>query len=111
MALESFVLQTLTAYRISAVFGGAFLFGETVIISAFFLAAQLHWPVWEVFIAAFVGTIVSDSVWYIFGRSFRPAAERWISKHNNSRLLTTLEPLSRRQPALALLYIKFFSFV
>lgn len=107
MPIIEAVFSVLTAHHLIAVFVGSFFFGETIIISAFYLAFQLQWSLWQVYAVTLLGTIASDSLWYLFGRYSTSRAKIWAETHQKQRLLAGLKYLSQRRPILTLLYIKF----
>lgn len=102
------LVELLSSYHIPATFVGAFFFGESVIITAAYLTAQLHWSVALVVLAAFLGTVVSDTIWFFVGRLL----ERRLSRterfgRQRERIASLLKTLTGTRPALALLFIKF----
>ena len=58
----------LTAYAKSITFVGAAIWGEVVVISLAFLAAQGLYPLWIVFVFGLLGTIFADCLWFLLGR-------------------------------------------
>lgn len=102
------IIHFLTAYQYPAIFIGSFFFGESVIITAAFLAGQGIWSVQAVFWLALIGTIVSDSIWFLFGQSIIRSLKYWqrmLSKYE--QYLQKIERLTGNKPFLALLFIKF----
>lgn len=102
------IINLLSLYQLPAIFIGSFLFGETVIITAAFLSAQGLWSPINVFWLSLVGTIASDSLWFIFGRRILLFFHRWEKyKEQSEKLLVTLERITGKRPFLSLLFIKF----
>lgn len=102
------IINYLQAYQLPAIFAGSFFFGETVVISAAFLAGQKLWSVYNVFWLCFLGTIISDSMWFFLGKKF----EQKIDKHekHGSRYKKVIAKINRivgDRIFLALLFIKF----
>jgi membrane protein DedA with SNARE-associated domain len=98
----------LAAHHAWLIFFGAFLFGETLIIPAAALAAQGQLSPWAVGGWAYLGTVVSDTLWF----RLAGLAGRHLSNHEGSRrrYLTVLAWLDRRfgaRPERALLFVKF----
>jgi membrane protein DedA with SNARE-associated domain len=108
--LKNFVLQLLTTYRMLAVLIGSFFFGETIILAASILAFRFNWPIIEVFVVAFVGTLASDLLWYLFGMRmfnlFKKRENSFSEKYKN-KLYYLERALHSRDPFRILLYIKF----
>jgi len=106
--MDTHILSLLTMYQLPAIFFGAFFFGETVIITAAFLAGQGIWSVYTVFILAFFGTIISDSLWFLFGQSILHVITRWKRGRKKVHELEKEEvPLKKHTPFFVLLFIKF----
>jgi membrane protein DedA with SNARE-associated domain len=98
----------LPANLLLAVFLGAFFFGDSVIITLSYVAAQRGWSVWHVFLGAFAGTLISDIMWYYFGRRLARKKHAWNTYFSRHRHLTRVaKQLAPKDPFLALLYIKF----
>jgi membrane protein DedA with SNARE-associated domain len=98
----------LTTHHAWLIFLGAFFFGETVIIPAAALAAQGQFSPWAVGGWAYLGTVVSDALWF----RLAGLAEHHISTHagKQRRDRIVLAWLDRRfgaRPERALLFIKF----
>lgn len=89
------------------VFVGTFFLGESVVLAASALAAQGSWSVVMVAIWAFLGTVISDTVWF---RTARTGLDRWSSGAQAQRLekaAARLERLAGEHPQRALLFVKF----
>lgn len=71
------LLPLLQEYSSPAIFVGAFLFGETVILAATFLAAEGLWSFWEVFVLSFFGGLIADILWFLLGRYAGGRIKRW----------------------------------
>lgn len=108
MNIDAETIQLLTSFRAPAIFLGAFFFGETVIITAAFLAAHKLWSMDEVFWLALSGTVLADVVWYLFGQRLMRFFRRWKKyREEGNQLLAALEKTTGQRPFLALLFIKF----
>ena len=106
--MEAAPIYLLTVFRAPAIFAGAFLFGETVILTAAFLAAQGLWSLAEVFWLSLAGTVVSDAIWFLFGQRILLFSRKWDRhREQGTRLLVALEGITGRRPFLSLLFIKF----
>lgn len=108
MEIDPQILEFLSTYHLLAVFVGAALFGEAVIIGAGYLAAQLEWSAASSFIAAFTGTVLADGAWVLLGKR---ATKRFDLearfKRKSPKTIRRLQKLSGDKPFQALLYIKF----
>lgn len=102
------MLSSLALHKSWIVLLGTFFLGESVVLAASALAAQGTWSVGAVAGWAFLGTVVSDTVWF---RSASAGIERWTSDAGrNARLTRTSERLDRltgEHPHRALLFVKF----
>jgi membrane protein DedA with SNARE-associated domain len=108
MNISASIVSILSLYQLPAIFIGAFFFGETVIITAAFLSAKGVWSPVNVFWLAFLGTILSDSLWFIGGRYFLTIIHRWEKyQHKYGKFIKGLEKVSGKRPFLVLLFIKF----
>lgn len=58
------MLESIALYKSWVVFFGTFFLGESIVLTAAALAAGGVWPMREVAIYAFLGTVVSDYVWF-----------------------------------------------
>lgn len=108
MSLDGSIFHILSLYQLPAIFLGAFFFGETVIITAAFLAAQGFWSLGNIFWLSLAGTLISDSLWFLFGQRILQIFHRWERyKEQSTNLLATLEKITGQRPFLSLLFIKF----
>ncbi len=84
---ENAVIDFLLQYEQLAIFAGAFIFGENVIIPAAFLSGQGLWTPFNVFWPAFLGTVVSDVFWFLLARRFtlKISEWRWLRAESESR--------------------------
>lgn len=106
------MLETITAllsvYRVPTVFAGAFLFGDSVIFTAAYLAGQLQWPALPIFVTAFLGTAAADTMWFFLGAYF---ANRFrgtdFMRSKREKAAELLRKLTGENPAYALIFIKF----
>lgn len=76
MADHPIVLEFLTEHHFLIVLFGAFFFGESVIITASSLAAQNDWSMGSIALGAFVGTVASDTIWFLLGGWLRRVSDR-----------------------------------
>ena len=102
------ILVLLEQYRILAVFVGSFFFGDSVIITAAYMAGQLEWMVAPIFVAAVLGTIVADTLWFLLGVVLRRthAHFKYFEKQRD-QAAHFLHRLTGTRPEMALIYIKF----
>ncbi len=90
MELSPYLLELVTTYGYLAVFFGSLIEGDALLLVASFLAylGKLNLPV--VMLAAFLGTWLSDVIWFLLGRySTNKFLERWqwldtLSQHSIS---------------------------
>ena len=108
MVISESIVQIPSLYQMPSIFFGAFFFGETVIITAAFLAAEGLWAIYTVFWLSLFGTIVSDSLWFFLGQRMLGMTNRWKkNKEKNDTMISKLKTLAGDRPFLALLFIKF----
>lgn len=102
------IIHYLQIYQLPAIFAGSFFFGETVVISAAFLAGQHLWSVWNVFWICFLGTVISDTLWFILGKKFTTKIEEH-EKHGSRyrKVVAKINKYVGNRIFLALLFIKF----
>ena len=103
------VLTTLlTTYQLPSVFVGAFLFGDSVIVTSSYLAGQLSWSPIPIFCAALAGTVASDTLWYLFGRffSYRFSDMQFLKKERE-KMGGFIARLVGQKPLTALIMVKF----
>jgi membrane protein DedA with SNARE-associated domain len=67
------VEQFLEHFGYLAVLGGSFLEGETVVVLAGYAARRGYLSLSWVILAAFVGSVVGDQLWFYLGRRYGPA--------------------------------------
>jgi membrane protein DedA with SNARE-associated domain len=102
------IIHYLQVYQLPAIFAGSFFFGETVVISSAFLAGQNLWSVWNVFWICFLGTIISDTLWFVLGKNFNAKIESH-EKHGSRyrKVIAKVNKYVGGRIFLALLFIKF----
>lgn len=110
--MDFLFIQLLLTYQAPAIFLGSLFFGETVILSAAFLAGQGLWSLATVFWLALTGTIIADVIWFQFGKFLMPYMQRlWKNKAKHQdkyqTIVSKLESITGHKPFLALLFIKF----
>ena len=102
------IISLLSTYQLPAIFLGAFFFGETVILTAAFLAGQGTWSIESVFWLSLAGTVISDSLWFLLGQTFFKFTKRWEKYQDQYQtFLIKLEKITGQRPFLSLLFIKF----
>lgn len=102
------ILQFLNTYQLLAVFAGAFFLGESVILIAFFLTSQGLLVPAEVFAISLIGTVSSDSLWYVLGKQHDRLEKKSRTYANRFERIRTLVTSFSHSPARVLLFIKFF---
>src|SRR3989338_1990807 len=107
MDIASTTLSLLYAFELPIVFLCALFLGESVLIPAAFLTGQGIWSFTEVFILAYIGTLLSDAVWFAVGpKIFAYAHEFETIKKRSDVFLPKIEHLGNR-PFHLLLVSKF----
>jgi len=102
------IMSLLEHYRLLAVFAGSFFFGDSVIITAAYLAGQLDWSVIPIFIVAVLGTVVADTVWFLIGAGIgRTHSHIKYFEKQRDQAAQFLHKLTGTRPEMALIYIKF----
>ena len=106
------MLETLTAllttHQISSVFIGAFFFGDSVILASAYLAGQLAWSPFPIFLAALAGTVISDTLWFFFGKFFSGRfSEVKFLKKEREKMSGFIARLVGKRPLAALVMVKF----
>lgn len=98
----------LAAYQVPSVFAGAFFFGDSVILTAAYVAGQLAWSPIPLFLAAFFGTIAADTLWFLFGAKLlaRFADSRFLKKERE-KMSGFVQRLVGERPLVALILVKF----
>ena len=107
-ALAQLIFSFLYAWQLPEVFVGSFIFGETVIITAAFLAGQGTWNAPGVFVMAFLGTVASDTLWFVAGRHFFATLKRrtWIARRYES-VTERITAITGRRSFFLFIMIKF----
>ena len=102
------IVNLLSTYQLPAIFLGSFFFGETVILTAAFLAGEGTWSISSVFWLSLAGTVISDSLWFLLGQTVFKFTRQWEKYQDKYQVfLIKLEKLTGKRPFLALLFIKF----
>lgn len=106
------MLETLTAlltdYQLPTIFLGAFFFGDSVILTGAYLAGELSWSPVPIFIAALLGTVISDTLWYFFGRYFSSRFSHIaFLKKEREKMSGFIAKLVGEKPLVALISVKF----
>lgn len=111
MEIDPAFAAIISQYRIIGTFIGSFFFGESVIITVFYLAGQLSWNLSLLFVAAFLGTVVSDALWVQGGKVVRSivqyvgVSEKMYRRAEGTQKL--IDRITSGKPFLVLLFIKF----
>jgi len=102
------VTLLLTTYQIPSVFVGAFFFGDSVILTSAYLAGQLAWSPVPIFLTALAGTVLSDTLWFLFGKFFadRFAGVNFLRKERE-KMSGFIARLVGKRPLTALIMVKF----
>jgi membrane protein DedA with SNARE-associated domain len=102
------VTTLLTTYQIPSVFVGAFFFGDSVILTSAYLAGQLSWSPVPIFLTALAGTVLSDTLWFFFGKFFadRFAGVNFLRKER-AKMSGFIARLVGKRPLTALIMVKF----
>ncbi|HWO07561.1 MAG TPA: VTT domain-containing protein [Candidatus Paceibacterota bacterium] len=102
------IVALLNAYQLPTVFWGAFFFGDSVILTAAYLAGQLGWQPLPIFLAAFLGTAAADTLWFLGGvvLSRRFASSTFLLRERE-KASALVQKLTGRNPLYALILVKF----
>lgn len=105
--METFA-ALLTAYQLPTIFVGAFFFGDSVILTGAYVAGQLSWSPIPLFLAAFLGTMASDTLWFVFGAQLlaRFSHARFLKKERE-KMSGFVQRLVGEHPLTALIMVKF----
>lgn len=102
------IIQYLIGHSQLLIFAGAVFFAESVILSLSFMSGQGLWSIESVFIWSLLGTIVSDTFWYVCGIRFLKLTHQWkLCKGTFEKISDILDRITKNKPPLALLFIKF----
>lgn len=106
--MDTAIAQYLMDYHIPGIFMGAFIFGETIIITAAFLATQGWWSLWTVFYISLLATVISDCVWFFAGY-YVFEKKQWFKKyeHKYQKVVHFLDKKVGNRPYRGLLIVKF----
>jgi len=105
--MDSFT-ELFEAYRLVAVFLGSFFFGDSVIITAAYLAGQLHWSVIPIFVVAVLGTVIADTLWFLLGLVMtKHGSHIRLFEKQRDQTARLMEKITGKHPHRALVYIKF----
>lgn len=98
----------LTSYHSWIILAGTFFFGDSVVLTASGLAAHGQWPVTSVVLWSFLGTLISDTMWFKLAdrtmHKIRGNEERAASFY---RLTNRLDGMVGEHPHRGLLFVKF----
>jgi membrane protein DedA with SNARE-associated domain len=108
MDIATLAPELLAQYGWIAVFFGAFFFGETVIITTAVLVFTQEWSLPLALFLTFLGTIASDSIWFLVGQKLLgpkfQETEKW---KQSEKMIAALSGRFHNKPFLILLFIKF----
>jgi len=108
MTIDPSIVDLLVQFKAPAIFLGAFFFGESVIITTAFLAAQGLWGLPTVFGLALAGTLASDTAWYFLGRKIYSFIRRRPSdRERQERVLALIGQFTGNNLLWFMLCIKF----
>lgn len=108
MTIDPSTIDLLVRFQGPAIFLGAFFFGESVIITSAFLAAQGLWSLPVVFGLALAGTLVSDAAWYFLGRKiYHFLRHKQSHRERQEHVLALIEQFAGNNLFLFILFIKF----
>lgn len=89
------LLGVLSAHQILLIFLGSFFFGDTVLLSLALAAANGIVSIQSLLIFSFLGTIISDTIWFYAGKYlYMKTYKKNIQKHR--RLLASIDRLTGR---------------
>jgi membrane protein DedA with SNARE-associated domain len=106
MLAES-IASYLAGYGSLAILGGSFFFGETVILTAAALSAQGIFPIYEVLAISFLGTILSDSLWFLGGNMVSSWIQRSTYSSTHAKFTSSIAKAFPSNPFAILLLYKF----
>lgn len=92
MALEAIIAR----YGLVAIFLGAGIEGEAVVLTGGILAHRQLVPLWGVMVAAATGSFVADQLWFLCGRMFR--GRRWVKAAMEKPAFARAQALLERRP-------------
>ena len=102
------IFELLHQYQLPALFIGALLFGEVIIIPAAFLAAQGYMSPMSVFSVSLAGALIADSFWYAMGgRLLDYCGKHEWCKKKHDQALRLIEKLTGTNPFFYLVLSKF----
>ncbi len=108
MTIDPSIIDLFIQLQWPAIFLGAFFFGESVIITAAFMAAQGLWSLPSVFALAFAGTLASDAAWYLLGTGiYLHFRHNPAHRARQERVLTLIDHYAGNNLLLFMLCIKF----
>lgn len=108
MELDATILATLQQYQLIAVFVGAYIFSEVVLIPSAFLAQQGVFAAFPLFMVALIATLLSDAMWYKFGKLFLKVTHR-LGRYQEKvhRTTAVVKKLTGKRTHVFLIFFKF----
>lgn len=105
--MQEIISEFLIQYQLPALFAGAVLFGETIILTAAFLSAQGWWSLSNIFFVTLLGTVVSDVIWFLLGNKILKTKKFQKHEKKYKKLIHKIDSKIGNRPYLSLLVIKF----
>ena len=108
--IEAIILHNLIMYLPPAVFVVAAFFGDAGIVASFVFALRTQVPILEVLLAAVLGTLIADTIWYYFGKSILSFLRKRFHRYykNEERMLKAVNKyIPANKPGRLLLVTKF----
>ncbi len=108
MALSDLLIGFFGSYQIPLIFFGSFFFGDTVILSLAVLSAQGVISIYLLILFGFLGTILSDTIWFYAGSYLlnnKSSFKEKVKKYD--RLISSVNRITGKRPFLFLLFAKF----
>ena len=104
----STILALIATYKLPALFIGALLFGEAVIIPAAFLSAQGFISPFTILWVSFFGAMCADTIWFYLAKRLLPWCHQhpWCEKRSQ-QTVRLMEHMTGKNPFLYLLVSKF----
>jgi membrane protein DedA with SNARE-associated domain len=108
MNLDLTIVYWLTAFHEPAIFVGTILFGEAVVLTASFLAADGAWSLTNVFLFSLAGTLVSDIFWFLSGRYAQHYFKKYMTRlEKHRRYISYIDNAFLHKPWRTMIFIKF----
>ncbi|CAN5153281.1 DedA family protein [soil metagenome] len=99
------VNDLITQYGLFAIFAGTGIEGEPFAIAGGIVAHHGLLPLWQVILAASIGSCVVDQFWFFLGRRFRN--HKWVVSMSKRAAFADAIDLIERRPTLFILLFRF----